>query len=162
MYRTREVAKRASRSRGSVSVIAGRLRDTTEPLPRRCRPRARVKPWRGCVRCRRSDVAVGGAGNRFLRLHHFDVAGHACTEAIAALQKLLIGQIDIRARRLEGLLRRLHIEHGRTDLEIHACLQIRNFSAPFREEDRCRSSRAAPADGLSRRPGPTPTRRCHR
>ena len=67
---------------------------------------------------------VIGAGHRLLRLHHFDVVGHAGREPVAGLHQRLIGQVEIVSRHRHLVGRRANVQKRRADLIIDLAGQI--------------------------------------
>ncbi len=64
------------------------------------------------------------AGDRLLRLDHFDVVRHTGGKTVASLDQCLIGQIDGVARDFNLVRRRLHIQEGVPDVLINLRSQV--------------------------------------
>src|SRR5579864_9236434 len=70
------------------------------------------------------NVLFVRAGDRLLRLHDLYRIGDARRKAIAGLRERLVGQIDIAARNLYLLRRRLQVQQRRTHVGFNLRAQI--------------------------------------
>ena len=94
-------------------------------IPCSAPPKARAKrDLRQIVGIQRGDQTVIGARDRLLRLHDFDVVGHAGREPVARLRERLIGQVEIVLRHRHLVGRRADVQKRRADLVIDLAGEI--------------------------------------
>ncbi len=79
------------------------------------------------------DVVAFGAGNLFLRLHHFDRRGNSGVKAISRFRQGLAGIRAIAFRQLNLSRGGLDLDKSRAHILLHPAALIRQFGSPLVE-----------------------------